>query len=45
MTRYDWHPDNLRLCERRLRIAELIAFPLTAFAFGFGLVTAWAFWG
>lgn len=45
MTNYRWNDNNLRLAERRLRIAELIAFPLTAFVFGFGLVSAWAFWG
>ena len=45
MTRYHWTDDNLRLAERRLRIVEWIMFPLVSFAFGFGFVTAWAFWG
>ena len=45
MTRHTWTDDNLRLAERRLRIVELIVFPLVFLAFGFGLATAWAFWG
>jgi hypothetical protein len=42
---YRWNDDNLRMVEHRLILVEIIVFPLAAFAFGFGFITALAFWG
>lgn len=41
------HPTECDLlqAEKRLRMVELIIFPLTFFSFGFGFAVAWAWWG